>query len=775
MTALPVAGSTPEPTVESALQWWPPQRNVWTPVGWKDHLFRFNVVYNGIVIAEPCPSLMKRQHAEPYRGQDFQLTLAAYDGGAIPPLPAVPTPLYKLDGGIGRQGWVREHDTPVLWTDWPLQDGLTVRQEVFAHVPGAPDLETGIEPIYAWVRISVAHVDEVRAPERATVGLALSKVWAKDWVPYRLDDGVTLRCEPDGRAIPGGLAATPLDGGGVQLAEPAGARLAATPGPGATIEVDDGGDGTYALRIELPVEVGAYVDVLLAMVPQQPADFEPELRLGRAAALAECEEYWSRTPAGAAQIRTPEPYVDEFIRRSLQFAEVVAERNPETGERSFLTGSYGYDCLWATPTSMLSHMFLDLLGYHDTVRRHVEIFHANQGSVVPPGKAYDKHPGYFSTPSTLTSFDWFADHGAILYTLANHALVTADPTFIEHWLESIVAGCAFLRDSCALTGHDGITGLLPPAVATDEMIEVTSVWNLGWSYKGLTAAVALLQRLGDPRATEYARFAEEFRSTLVTAYRDRVASVPRWTDPYGERHPVPQANLSNGPRHAFSDLTLLDTGAMFLVWAGLMDAEDPLMRSAVEFFRVGPNRAFVNQRPNPIDRPVLVHEQSSGEPCYSWNVAHTWQLGDRSRFLEGLYGLLTGGISEQTYIASEHRNGMYGNLCTTGLIFWMLRSAVLDDQVEPGHLHLLRLCPLAWLDAGQETVFERLPTQYGTATVRFRPSPDGSELTVTTSLQSHPGVAAPTMVVHVPPDPRLRRLVVDGDRYAVSAGMRVTR
>jgi hypothetical protein len=105
----------------------------------------------------------------------------------------------------------------------------------------------------------------------------------------------------------------------------------------------------------------------------------------------------------------------------------------------------------------------------------------------------------------------------------------------------------------------------------------------------------------------------------------------------------------------------------------------------------------------------------------------------------------------------------------------MLRNAVLDDQVEPGHLHLLRLCPLAWLDAGQETVFERLPTQYGTATVRFRPSADGSELTVTTSLQSHPGVAPPTVVVHVPPDPRLRQLVVDGDRYAVSAGMRVTR
>ena len=29
---------------------WPPQKNVWTPIGWKDHLFRFQVVYNSHLI-----------------------------------------------------------------------------------------------------------------------------------------------------------------------------------------------------------------------------------------------------------------------------------------------------------------------------------------------------------------------------------------------------------------------------------------------------------------------------------------------------------------------------------------------------------------------------------------------------------------------------------------------------------------------------------------------------------------------------------------------------
>lgn len=759
----------PEPDVQSALAWWPKQRNVWTPIGWKDHLFRFNVVYNGTVIAEPCPRLMRRGHVDPFRGQDFQLTFAMYDNGELPPLPETPTPLYKLDGGFGIQGWRTELATPVLWTEWPLQDGVVVRQETFAHVPGARTVRTGIEPIYAWIRLSIAHVDEVRAPERFGFGVQLSKVWVKHWVPYRLDDGVTLRAEPEYARIPGGLRTEQLpdgllvlEGEGVRLGVHGDERIGRTPESGHP-------DGTYDLRLELPVEPDAHVDLLLAMLPQPREDFHAELALGRAGALTETERFWSHRPETAATTRTPEPYVNEMLRRGVQFAEVIAETNPETDEVSFLTGSYGYDCLWATPTSMVSHMFLDLFGYHEVVERHLEIFRGNQGTVTPPGKAYRRHPGYFSTPKTLTSFDWFSDHGAILHTLAYHALLTDDARFVERWLDAILLGCDFLQDACTITGHAGVPGLPPPAVATDEQLEVTSVWNLGWAYKGLDSSARLLRRLQHPRADGLTAFTASFGKTLADAYRKAALAGPRWTDPDGRTHPVPQVNLvDTGERHPFGDLTLLDTGAMFLVYVGVMDAADPLMRSAVEFFRVGPNVRLHGLRPNPIDRPILIHEQSSGEPCYSWNVFHSWQLGDRPRFLEGLYGLLTGAISDQTTIACEHRHGMYGNLCTTGLITWLLRHAVLDDSLRDGELRLLRMCPLAWLSASELTIFERMPTVYGPVDLRFGLSESGHELEV--SLRGHWRRPPERIVLHVPPLPSLRRVVVNGDPYALSGG-----
>jgi hypothetical protein len=121
-----------EPSVEIAKQWWSPQRNVWTPVGWKDHYFRFNVVYNGTNVAEPCPNFVwPRENAKPFLNQNLQLSFTPSPSDSPAPLPTEPTILRKVDGGVGIQGWLDGHATPVLWTDWPLQEGLVIRQEVW--------------------------------------------------------------------------------------------------------------------------------------------------------------------------------------------------------------------------------------------------------------------------------------------------------------------------------------------------------------------------------------------------------------------------------------------------------------------------------------------------------------------------------------------------------------------------------------------------------------------------------------------------------------------
>ena len=60
-----------EPNFASACEWWPDLPDIWTPIGWKDHLFRFNVLWDGTILA--CPDLNRRTEAWMGQGAEFQV------------------------------------------------------------------------------------------------------------------------------------------------------------------------------------------------------------------------------------------------------------------------------------------------------------------------------------------------------------------------------------------------------------------------------------------------------------------------------------------------------------------------------------------------------------------------------------------------------------------------------------------------------------------------------------------------------------------------------
>lgn len=771
----------PAPDADAALTWWPPQRQVWTPVGWKGHLFRFDVFYNGTTVCQPAIALPPsdaetlKPYLAKYKGKDFQVTPVMPDGGGIPALAGEPYYMHKGDFGVGHQGWRTDSDTPVLWTDHRRQEGLVLRQETFAHLKGGKAVDTASEPIYAWMRFTVEHVDELKAPRDFEFVLRLSKAFLKHRVgpPQQQEAFITMEVTPSAAPLAGPLRidriwnpeGRPLTVPVYDDAEDV-RMIVGTPAKG-TISLTEatGHPNVFDLKLGLPVKQGTYVDVLLPMLPQPADEADREWKLGRKGALAEAEKFWRPTPSTATTLRTPERRVNEYLRRSVQLAEVIAEKSPDSGKYTFLTGSYGYDLLWSTPTSMVSHMFLDLLGRHEVVARHIDLYRDVQGKRQPPGDAYKNisRKGFFATPLSLQSFDWLGDHGAILEAAARHALLSWDKKFLDTWLEPIVDACDFIKRACAYTDHDGVAGLMPPAASNDTGVEQQSIWIQVWNYKGLASSVRLLRRVEHPRAAEFEKVADSFRTTFVKALRDAAESAPRWTDPDGKKHPVLPSKFS-GPESPWPFLEAFDTGALTAVWAGLMPADDPLMRSYLEFFRVGPNvELFDPWHHTALDRVVLDHEQSSGEPCYSWNLFHTWQRGDRARFLEGMYGLLVGACSPDTFIAGEHRNAMYGSLFVQPIVTWAVRHALVDDAIAEGDLHLLRLCPLAWVSDETRTTLDSAPTLYGVVDLGFQLSKDRRTLSV--SFRGDWRERPRRIVLHPPPVPGLRWVVVNGRRH----------
>ena len=187
------------------------------------------------------------------------------------------------------------------------------------------------------------------------------------------------------------------------------------------------------------------------------------MKLGYEGALAESDRFWAESMSGGARIETPERLINEAIAMSLKFNDVLAIRIPETEQIALMSGSLVYARLWATPSSMNLHMMLDIMGRYAAAERYLEIFREEQGKIAPPGPAFARHPGYFSTPPSLTSIDWLSDHGSILHAVCTHALLSGDRAFLDRWLEPILKACDFIKDARAIEGHGGAPGVMPPA------------------------------------------------------------------------------------------------------------------------------------------------------------------------------------------------------------------------------------------------------------------------------------------------------------------------
>ena len=412
---------------------------------------------------------------------------------------------------------------------------------------------------------------------------------------------------------------------------------------------------------------------------------------------------------------------------------------------------------------MLPALLLDPLGYHAPAERYLAVFKKYQGTMVPPGKAYKAHPGYLGTPKAYQAINWLSDNGALLWAFSQHALLSADERFIDAYTPAIIESCEWIRDSRKITGHGGIEGILPGAVATDEEREVQSIWNDGWNYIGLATAVRLLKKIKHPRAAEFEAEAKDYRAKFHAAFAEAVKQTPTWRDAAGIVHPMAPRSLSGDKDFGINHAFYLDTGPLFLVFTGLIDAEDELLGSNRMWFREGPPRQSYRDDGNCWQRPSLQREMSSCEPCYSWVFFHSWQLGDRTKFLEGMYSLFAGASSRQTFTVCETRGGHTAIIhCLPSV--WLARLSVIDDQIREEELHLLRLMPLAWLRSDKEARFQNMPTEFGAVGLTAKLGPDGRELLVNFAPKFR--TAPKKIVLHIPPVKGLHAVLLNGKPLA---------
>ena len=203
----------------------------------------------------------------------------------------------------------------------------------------------------------------------------------------------------------------------------------------------------------------------------------------------------------------------------------------------------------------------------------------------------------------------------------------------------------------------------------------------------------------------------------------------------------------------------LDCGPLFLVFAGLMDADDELIRSSRLWFREGPPRKTYQDNGITVQPAIAATRNVQFRALLQLGPLPLVAAGRPGEFLEGMYSLFTGACSRQTYTVCETRSGITG---MTPLLpnVWLARLAMIDDQILEDELHLLRLMPLAWLRTDRNTRFENMPTEFGVVSLTPGLSADGRELQVTFTPKFE--FVPKRVVLHVPPVKGLAAIQVNG-------------
>lgn len=702
-----------EPNYQQAAARWPDMRRPIAFLGCKEHLHEFAVMWNGNISATLVtrPLIDANHRLLRDRPHDsYQVSFSLSD-----------RPSFE-----GRERDREDSEASLEKGYLPLtrislrQGETRLLQQAFVSTKNSGCIaSSGDSPVFLRLRFTVAEIGKAKGPIRLWVQIA------KNHTRYSMDERTNVRIEP---VAP--VYGRPLQKSGSALVDSQGLVVmhagqpfefhAQLPEALSSAALRESQMDRNVTGFTIPRKPGAHIDLVFPFYPVPQAEIEEVTTAGFERAWAEVSACWERTIERGMRIEVPEKAIMNLWRFSPTLSFITADRYPN-GDAVLKTSPHWYEAMWPTPVSM-NIVSLAQRGYRQEALSYLDtLLDAGRRSVVPStGKrnSFRSTEGFISGARDYLSISWVGDHGAILWSAAETYLLTRDDTWLRRWLPSLLAGLEWIAREREVMKLHGI-GLLPVGRATDADSPARVFWTDAWVYRGLAAMCRVLEAIGHPETSRWARERDDYRAAFQKLWKREIARTMRWPDSSGVLTPfVPWAA---GQRH---DANLhpfyLDAGPMFLGVAGLVDADDETMTWAMKWLTEGPDAGSV--RPdwaNHQSRPSLAYEMSSVEPCYSWNIYLRFYRNEREKFLEGFYSLAAGSVSRRFLGAYETRDGIPGVPVGNAVIDSHLRNMLIFEDLPRKSIHLLRNSPSAWLRPGSRIRVEAAETYFGEIKFEF--------------------------------------------------------
>jgi hypothetical protein len=467
--------------------------------------------------------------------------------------------------------------------------------------------------------------------------------------------------------------------------------------------------GNY-VDFSFPVGGGSHADVIVC-VPFLPAGAEETRWLEGFDFDRERDRIagsWEADLARGAKLDIPERKALDAWHANVIHMYTTAERVPESGFTITKTNLGWYEAVWASLTASQA-LALDERGYHAEAASYLEPFLAWQGTMDPQGE-YKSREGFLSSTDEYTWVRWVSNHGWLLWALADHYLMSGDRPWLGRTLPNILAACDWIERERARTKTSGPAGerpphwgLLPPGSTGDGAPNCYGFMSDAVTWRGLEAAVTVLEEIGHPRARELRAAADEYRQCILAGVSWAKENTPPYILKDGRSIPfiandvynVWKINTGHPDPNINRHFWWLDVGPLHLVDMGVLDARAELTGFLLEA----------------AEDHWLEGNVTKAEPYYNPQRAIYLGRDDVDAFLEMFYTLLAEGMDRQTHVTAEYHHGVQTLPWCDAEHSRTQRMMLLREEGES--ILLAAAVPRAWLIHGQRVALERAPTYFG--------------------------------------------------------------
>jgi hypothetical protein len=527
-----------------------------------------------------------------------------------------------------------------------------------------------------------------------------------------------------------------------------------------TLSIDSAG---ASLRGQLPAGTTARC---VALIPGWfvPTSSDADLAY-RPQMLEDARAYWQGLLAGAAQIETPDQFLNDIIRAS-QVACLVAARNESDGACiSPWIAADRYGPLESEANTIVRGM--DLLGHHDFSRRALQYFVRRYSPA-----------GFLTTGYTLMGTGWH------LHSVGEHYQLTGDRDWLSGIAPQVSKVCEWIVRQRAMTkrvdegtGKVPEYGLVPPGVTADWDLFAYRFYNQAFYCGGLRAAAEALQDVGSPGAPELVADASDFQRDLLRAYHWAQGNLPVLQSPSGAWFAPPATMLeapgrveeyypgADGARSWAADVEI---GPHHIAWLGAMDpnsAETSRMLDVLEdywFLRTG--MGDYDEASNHADWFSL-GGFAKIQPYYG-RTAELYAMRDEVKpFIRAYFNAIPSLLNPEnmTFWEHFHNRGAWNKTHETGSFLSQTRLMFVLERGR--ELWLAPCITSGWLAEGQAVSVRNAPTRFGPVSYRVSSHVADGFLQAAVTVPSR---TAPDVVVirlRHPEGKRMQSVTVNGQAH----------